>query len=89
MANYNINAVTSAPSAAQIIATNKVRIASTVDVYVASGNSSVTATTSSTVVLAGSPERSYFIGAGNYVSVRTVTANGVCSITELGTTGVL
>jgi len=89
MANYNISASNSAPSSAQLIATDKVRVASTVDIYFISGNSSVQATTSNPIILAGSPERSVFVGAGNYVSVLAVAANGVCSVTELGTTGVL
>jgi hypothetical protein len=89
MANYNISAVTTAPSSAQIIATDKVRIAATTSIYVISGNSSITATTSDPIVLAGAPERSFYVGANNYISVRAVTANGVCSITELGTSGVL
>lgn len=89
MANYNVNAVTTAPSSAQQIATDKVRIASTVDIYVNSGNSSITATVSNPIVLAGAPERSFYVGSNNYISVRAVTANGVCSITELGTDGVL
>lgn len=89
MANYNVNAVTGGASTAQIIATDKVRIASTVNIYVTSGNSSVAAATTDPIVLAGAPERSFYVGANNYISVRAVTANGVCSITELGTDGVL
>lgn len=89
MANYNISAVTTGASSAQQIATDKVRIAATTNIYVTSGNSSVAATTSDPIVLAGAPERSFYVGENNYISVRAVTANGVCSITELGTDGVL
>lgn len=89
MANYNINSVTGSPSPAQIIQTDKVRIASTVDIYVTSGNSSVAAGNTNPIVLAGSVERSFYVGANNYISVRSVSANGMCSITELGTDGVL
>lgn len=89
MSNYNISAATGAASAAQQIATAKVRIASTVDIYVTSGNSNVAASNASPIVLAGAVERSFYVGANNYISVRAATANGVCSITELGTTGVL
>lgn len=89
MANYNVSAVTTGPSAAQLIVTDKVRIASTVDIYFASGNSAVAAANTNTIVLAGSPERSFYVGSGKYVSVRAVSSNGVCSITELGTTGAL
>ena len=89
MANYNINAVTSAASSAQQIATDKVRVASTVDIYFTSGNSAVAAATTNPIILAGAPERSLYVGAGKYVSVRAVSANGVCSITELGASGVL
>lgn len=89
MANYNISAVTTGASSAQQIATDKVRIASTVNIYVTSGNSSVAAATTDPLVLAGAVERSFYVGANNYISVRAATANGVCSVTELGTDGVL
>ena len=89
MANYNVNAVTTAASTAQLIATDKVRIASTVNIYVTSGNSSVAAANTDPIVLAGAPERSFYVGESNYISVRAVSSNGVCSITELGTDGVL
>jgi len=89
MANYNVNAVTGSASTAQLIATDKVRIASTVNIYVTSGNSSVAAANTDPIVLAGAPERSFYVGANNYISVRAVSSNGACSITELGTDGVL
>jgi hypothetical protein len=90
MANHNINAVTTGASSATQIATDKVRVAATTNIYITSSNSnSVAAGTSDPIVLAGAVERSFYVGAGNYVSVRAVTANGVCSITELGTDGVL
>lgn len=89
MANYNINAVTGSASAARQIATDKVRIASTVNIYVTSGNSSVAAANTDPIVLAGAPERSFYVGENNYISVLAVSSNGVCSITELGTDGVL
>lgn len=89
MANHNISAVTGAASSAVQIATDKVRIASTVNIYVTSGNSSIAATNTSPIVLAGAPERSFYVGANNYISVLAVSANGVCSVTELGTDGVL
>jgi hypothetical protein len=89
MANYNINAVTTTGSTAQQITTDKVRIAATVNVYVTSGNSSVAAASTDPIVLAGAPERSFYVGANNYISLKAVTANGVCSVTELGTSGVL
>jgi len=89
MANYNISAVTGSASSAQLIATDKVRIASTVNIFVTSGNSSVAAANTDPIVLAGAPERSFYVGTNNYISVRAVSSNGVCSITELGTDGVL
>ena len=89
MANYNISAVTGSASSAQLIATDKVRIASTVNIFVTSGNSSVAAANTDPIVLAGAPERSFYVGADNYISVRAVSSNGICSITELGTDGVL
>lgn len=90
MANYNINAVTGAASAGQLIATNKVRIASTVDVYLATSSlSNVAASNANPLILSGSVERSFYVGANNYVSVLAVSSNGVCSITELGTSGTL
>jgi hypothetical protein len=89
MSNYNIDAVTGSASTAQQVATDKVRIASTVDIYVTSGNSSVAADDTVPIVLAGCPERSFYVGANNYISVLAVSSNGMCSITELGTSGVL
>ena len=89
MANYNINAVTGGASTAQIIATDKVRIASTVDIYVTSGNSSTAAANTDPIVLQGAVERSFYVGANNYISVLAVSSNGMCSVTELGTDGVL
>lgn len=89
MANYNKTAVTTSPIAAQLIATDKVRVASTVDIYFISGNSSIAASNANPIILAGAPERSVYVGSGNYVSLLAVSANGVCSITELGTDGVL
>lgn len=89
MANYNVAASTSAASAAQLIATDKVRVASTVDIYFISGNSSIAAANTHPLVLAGAVERSMYVGANNYVSLKAVTTAGVCSITELGTDGVL
>ena len=89
MANYNVSAVTTVGSSAQLIATDKVRIASTTNIYVTSGTSPIAATSADPIVLAGAPERSFYVGANNYISVLAVTANGICSITELGTDGVL
>jgi hypothetical protein len=89
MANYNVSAVTTLASSGQIIATDKVRIASTVNIYVTSGNSEVAAANTDPIVLAGAPERSFYVGANNHISVLAVSANGMCSITELGTDGVL
>lgn len=89
MANYNVSAVTTVASSAQKISTDKVRIASTVNLYVTSGNSAVVAANTNPIVLAGAPERSFYVGANNYISVLAVSANGLCSITELGTDGVL
>lgn len=89
MANYNLSAVTTVGTAGQVISTDKVRIASTVDIYVTSGNSAIVADSADPIVLAGAPERSFYVGANNYISVLAVSANGVCSVTELGTDGVL
>lgn len=89
MANYNINATTGAASVGQLISTDKVRIASTTNIYVTSGLSNVVASNTSPIVLAGAVERSFYVGANNYISVLAVTGNGVCSVTELGTDGVL
>lgn len=89
MANYNLSAVTTEGTAGQVIATDKVRIASTVDIYVTSGNSATVAANTDPIVLAGAPERSFYVGTNNYISVLAVSANGICSITELGTDGVL
>lgn len=90
MANYNISALTTGASSAQQIATDKVRIAATTNIYVTSGSASnVAAGTSDPIVLAGAVERSFYVGANNYISVRAISANGICSITELGNTGVL
>lgn len=89
MANYNLSAVTTTGTAGQIVLTDKVRIASTVDIYVTSGNSATVADNADPIVLAGAPERSFYVGANNYISVLAVSSNGVCSITELGTDGVL
>jgi hypothetical protein len=89
MANHNINAVTTGASSAVQIATDKVRIASTVNIFVTSGNSSVAAANTDPIVLAGAVERSFYVGANNYISVLAISANGTCSVTELGTNGVL
>lgn len=89
MANYSFEAVTTTASTAQVIATDKVRIAATTDIFVISGNSAIQAANTDPIVLAGAPERSFYVGANNYISVLAVTANGFCSITELGTDGVL
>lgn len=89
MANYNVSAVTTVASSGQIIATDKVRIASTTNIYVTSGNSSIAAANTDPIVLQGAVERSFYVGANNYISVLAVSANGMCSITELGTDGVL
>ena len=90
MSNYNINAVTSSGSTAQKILTDKVRVASTTNIFITSGsNSNVSASSSDPIVLAGAVERSFYVGANNYISVKAVSSNGVCSITELGTDGVL
>lgn len=89
MANYNITTATGAASSAQLINTDKVRVASTTDIYFTSGNASVVCTNAATIMLAGAPERSVYVGAGNYVSVLAVSAAGKCSVTELGTSGVL
>ena len=60
MANYNISAVTTGGSTAQQIATDKVRIAATTNIYVtSSGSNSVAAATTDPIVLAGAPERSF------------------------------
>jgi hypothetical protein len=89
MANYNINAVTNSASSALLIGTDKVRIAATTNIYVISGNSSIAAANTSPIVLASSIERSFYVGAGNYISVLAVSANGMCSVTELGSPGTL
>jgi hypothetical protein len=89
MANHNINAVTTGASTPVQIATDKVRIASTTNIYVTSGNSSVAAANTDPIVLAGAVERSFYVGANNYISVLAISANGTCSVTELGTGGVL
>lgn len=89
MANYNINATTGSASTAQQIATDKVRIASTTNIFVACGNSSVQAANTDLIVLQGAPERSFYVGENNYISVRAVSSNGVCSVTEVGSTGEL
>ena len=89
MANYNLSALTTSASTAQKVTTDKVRVASTVDIYFTSGNSAVAAANTHPLILAGCPERNVYVGANNYVSIRAVSANGVCSVTEVGSTGVL
>ena len=89
MANYNITTSNSAASSAQLIATDKVRIASTTAIFVTSGDSNVAAANTDPIVLSNAPERSFYVGANNYISVLAVDTEGVCSITELGTEGVL
>jgi hypothetical protein len=89
MANYNISATTGSASTPQLITTDKVRIASTTNIYITSGSSNVAAANTDPIVLAGAVERSFYVGANNYISVRAVSSNGVCSVTELGTDGVL
>lgn len=89
MANYNITTATGAASAAQLINTDKVRVASTTDIYFTSGNSSIVCTNADPIILAGAPERSVYVGAGNYVSVLAVSTAGKCSVTEVGASGVL
>ncbi len=85
MANYNINAITTAASAALQIATDKVIIASNTNIYVISGNSSIAARNTNPIVIASTIDRSFYVGAGNYISALAVSANGAHSITELGT----
>ena len=89
MANYNISASTGSASSPQIITTDKVRIASTTNIYVTSGDSNVAASNTDPIVLAGAVERSFYVGANNYISVLAVSTNGICSITEVGANGVL
>ena len=89
MANHNINAVTTGASSPVQIATDKVRIASTTNIYVTSGSSNVSASNANPIVLAGAVERSFYVGENNYISVLAISGNGVCSVTELGTDGVL
>ena len=89
MANYNITATSGSASSPQIIATDKVRVASTTNIYITSGDSNVAAANTDPIVLAGAVERSFYVGANNYVSVLAVSSTGVVSITELGTDGVL
>ena len=60
MANHNINAVTTGASSPVQIATDKVRIASTTNIYVTSGASNVAASNTSPIVLAGAVERSFY-----------------------------
>mgnify|MGYP003333827926 FL=1 len=89
MANYNISAGTGSASSPQQIATDKVRVASTTNIYITSGDANVAAANTDPLVLAGAVERSFYVGANNYVSVLAVASSGVVSITELGTDGVL
>lgn len=85
MANYNVSSSTASASSAQQVATDKVRVASTTDIYFTSSSSNTTAAANTNpIILAGAPERSVYVGAGNYFSVLAVSANGKVSVTELG-----
>lgn len=88
MATYNLTA--NATVYTVQVATDKVRVASTASVYFTSGPYANTAAdNNSPVILGNVVERSIYVGANNYVSIKAVSAEGLCSVTELGTTGVL
>jgi hypothetical protein len=66
------------------ITTDKVRIVTTTAIYYATGNSSVTASSSNELVPANTIQ-TRFVGVGNYFAVIQDSVNGNVTITEVGT----
>jgi hypothetical protein len=66
------------------ITTDKVRIATTTAIHYATGNSSVTAS-SSNELLPANTIQTRFVGVGNYFAVIQDSAGGNVTITEVGT----
>jgi len=84
MANYVVTA-SGTSQATGPIQTDKVRIGTTVAIQYTVGNSSVTTSTSTGIVIgANQIERDIYVGAGNYIAIIAVATGGACSITELG-----
>jgi len=84
MANYVVTA-SGTSQAVGPIASDKVRIATTVAIQYTVGGSGVTTSTGTGIVIgANQIERDIYVGHDNYIAIIAVATGGTCSVTEIG-----